>query len=124
MKFLKSWPFLSAAFVQAALAMVVAFGFHLSARQTGSIEAAAAAVLALLVAPHVKEVVVPLAIGALTAMGALLVAFKLPHVSSAEVSAFVAALVALLGMHGHSAVTNKLLQGQRLEKRGQVPQRL
>jgi len=113
MKFLRSWPFLSATFVQAALALVVALGFHLTATQTGSIEAVAAAVLALLVAPHVEETVVPLFIGALTAIGALLVAFRVPHVTSGEVAAVVAALAALLGVQGHSAVTNKVLANAR-----------
>ena len=121
MKFLKSYPFLSAAFVQAALALVVALGFNLTAGQTGTIEAAAAAVLALLVAPHVKETVVPLAIGALTAIGALLVAFGVPHVSSALVAAVVAAVAALLGVQGHSAVTNKALAADRERARVTVP---
>jgi hypothetical protein len=111
--FLKSWPFLSASFVQAAIALLAAFGLSLTPGQTGSVEAAAAAVLALLVAPHVKETVVPLAIGALTAAGAVLVAFKVPHITAGEVAAIVAALTALLGVQGHSAVTNNLLAGQR-----------
>jgi hypothetical protein len=116
MKFLRSFPFLSAATVQAVLAFVMAAGwFHPTAGQTGAIEAAAAAVLALLVAPHVNPFPVPLLLGALTAVGALLVAFKVPHVSAAEVSAFVAAITALLGAQGHSAVENKLLAaGRRL----------
>lgn len=113
MKFLRSWPFLSSAFVQAALALAVALGFHLTAAVTGSIEAAAAAVLAVLVAPHVVQTVVPLFMGALTAIGALLVAFRLPHVTSGEVSAVVAVLAALLGSMGHVAVTNKVLAGER-----------
>jgi hypothetical protein len=112
-KFLRSWPFLSASVVQAALALVVALGFHLTAVQTGSIEAAAAAILALLVAPHVKEAVVPVAIGALTAIGALLVAFKTPHITAGEVSAVVALVAAFLGVQGHSAVTNKALAADR-----------
>ena len=90
-KFLKSWPFLSAATVQAVLALVVALGWHLTPVQTGSIEAAAAAVLALLTAPLVLPNVVPLFLGALTAIGALLVAFRLPAHTSGEVSAIVAA---------------------------------
>jgi hypothetical protein len=112
-KFLASFPFLSAAFVQAALALVVALGFHLTAGQTGTIEAAAAAVLALLMAPTVKPFPVPLFTGALTAIGALLIAFKVPHISSGEVAAIVAALTALLGNLGHVAVTNKVLAGER-----------
>ena len=120
MKFLKSFPFLSAATVQAALALVVALGFHLTAVQTGSIEAAAAAVLALLVAPHVLETEVPLFIGALTAIGALLVAFRLPHVTSGEVAAVVALVASLLGVQGHSAVTNNVLASERERTRVQA----
>lgn len=113
MKFLKSFPFLSAAVVQAALALVVALGFHLTAVQTGSIEAAAAAVLALLAAPHVLPAVVPLFLGALTAIGALLVAFRVPHVTAGEVSAVVALVAAVLGGIGHTAVENKVLAAER-----------
>ena len=109
MNFLRSWPFLSASFVQSALALAVTLGWHLDARQTGSIQAAAAAVLAVLVAPHVKETAIPLFLGALTAIGAVLVAFKVPHVTPAEVSAIVAALSALLGTQGHQMVTNTFL---------------
>jgi len=117
LKFLKSWPFLSASVVQAALGLVVALGWHLTAVQTGSIEAAAAAVLALLVAPHVKETVVPLAIGTLTAIGALLVAFRVPHITSGEVASIVALAAALLGVQGHSAVTNNVLAAERAQRR-------
>src|SRR5215469_4548875 len=108
-KFLASFPILSAATVQAALGLVVALGFHLSAGQTGSIEAAAAAVLALLSAPSVKPFPVPLFTGALAAIGTLLVAYKVPHVDSAEVAAVVALLTAVLGHVGHTAVVNKAL---------------
>jgi hypothetical protein len=123
MKFLKSYPFLSAAFVQAVLALVVALGWHLTAVETGSIEAAAAAVLALLVAPHVLPGVVPVFLGALTAIGALLVAFRVPHVSSGEVSAIVAALAALLGSIGHVAVTSKVLADDRAAERAERRER-
>jgi len=112
-KFLQSFPFLSAATVQAALGLVVALGFQLTAGQTGTIEAAAAAVLALLTAPTVKPFPVPLFTGALTAIGALLVAFKVPHVNSAEVAALVAFLAALLGTTAHTAVVNKTLSADR-----------
>lgn len=118
-KFLKSFPFLSAATVQAALGLVVALGFHLTAVQAGSVEAAAAAVLALLVAPHVKETVVPLFIGALTALGALAVAFRAPHVTAGEVSAVVALAAALLGLQGHGVVTNKVLAADRATARAE-----
>jgi len=124
LKFLRSFPFLSAAFVQSALALVVALGFHLTAVQTGSIEAVAAALLALATAPHVSPPPVPLMLGALTAIGALLVAFRLPNVTSGEVSAIVAALAALLGSIGHGSVTNKVLAAERRERKERAAQRL
>ena len=120
MKFLKSFPFLSSAVVQAVLALVDALGWHLTAIETGSIEAAAAAILALLVAPHVLPGVVPLFLGALTAIGALLVAFRVPGISSGEVSAIVAAVAAILGGLGHIAVKNKLLAAERAAQRQQA----
>jgi hypothetical protein len=113
MKFLTKYPFLSAGFVQAAIALAVALGFNLTAGQTGAIEAAAAAVLALAVAPHVDPFPVPLFIGALTAVGALLVAFGVHGVTSAEVSAVVAAISALLGTQGHATVNNKAFAAER-----------
>jgi hypothetical protein len=112
-RFLKSWPFLFAALIQGALALGVALGFHLTAIQTGSIEAAAAAILAVLTAPHVLPAEVPLFLGALTAIGALLVAFRVPHVTSGEVAAIVAVLSAVLGSLGHVAVVNKVLAAER-----------
>lgn len=112
-KFLRSFPFLSAATVQAALALVVALGFHLTAVQAGSIAAAAAAVLALLTVPHIRPWPVPLFTGALTAIGTLLVAFRAPHVTSGEVSAFVALIASLLGGIGHTAVVNRVLAADR-----------
>lgn len=116
-KFLKSFPFLSASTVQAALALAVALGFHLTAVQAGSIEAAAAAVLALLTAPMVKPFPVPLFTGALTAIGALLVAFRAPHVTSGEVSSIVALAAAFLGSVGHVAVTSKQMAKERAAAR-------
>jgi hypothetical protein len=120
LNFFKSWPFLSAATVQAAIALAVSLGWHLTAVQAGSIEAAAAAVLALLVAPHVKETVVPLFVGALTAIGTLAVAFRAPHVTAGEVSAIVALVAAFLGISGHSAVTNNVLAAGRKARREQA----
>jgi hypothetical protein len=116
-KFLRSWPFLSAAVVQAVLALVVTLGFHLTAVQTGAIEAAAAAVLALLSAPLVLPGVVPLFLGALTAVGTLLVAFRFPHITSAGVAAFVTLIASLLGGIGHMAVQNKVLAAERAAQR-------
>ena len=49
----------------------------------------------------------------MTALGGLLVAFRAPHVTSAEVPAFVLFLSSLLGVAGHTAVTNKTLAAER-----------
>lgn len=117
MKFLRSFPFLSAATVQAALAFVVALGFHLTPVQTGSVEAVAAALLALLTAPQVNHPPVPVVVGLVTALGGLLVAFRLPHVTSSEVSAFVLFLSSLLGVAGHAAVVNKVLAKERAKEK-------
>lgn len=116
-RFLSLYPFLSAGTVQAALALAVALGLHLTAAQTGSIEAAAAAVLALLVATTARPVPVPLLTGALTAIGALLVAFRVPHIDSGEVSAAVAFLAAVLSGVGHLAATPALTLREQAKRR-------
>jgi hypothetical protein len=72
------------------------------------------------VAPHVKETVVPLFVGALTAIGTLAVAFRAPHVTAGEVSAIVALVAAFLGISGHSAVTNNVLAAGRKARREQA----
>lgn len=91
-------PVLSAGVAQAAIALVVALGFHLTAGQAGSVEAAAAALGALIVALTVKPFQVPALTGALTAIGTLLVAFGLHAVTPGLVSSFNAALVAILAL--------------------------
>jgi hypothetical protein len=96
-------PVLSAGVIQAAIALVVALGFSLTAGQSGAIEAAAAAVAALITALSVRPFQVPALTGALTAVGTLLVAFGVPHVQPSLVSSFNAALVAILAivLRGH-----------------------
>lgn len=116
-RFLSLFPFLSAGTVQAAIALAITLGLHLTSAETGSIEAAAAAVLALWVARNVRPVPVPLFTGTLTAVGALLVAFRVPHVNSGEVSALVAFLAALLSGVGHLAATPSLTLRERAQQR-------
>ena len=93
--FVKLEPVFAAGTVQAVLALVVALGFHLSAGVTGSIEAVAAAVLALVTAAVVNKTTPVLYTGLLTAVGTLIMAFGVPHVTSGLVSA-VNALVAIV----------------------------
>lgn len=116
-RFLSLYPFLSAGTAQAALALAVALGLHLTAAQTGAAEAAAAAILALWVARAARPVPVPLLTGALTAIGALLVSFRVPHVDSGEVSAAVAFLAAILSGVGHLAATPALTLREQAKRR-------
>jgi hypothetical protein len=96
-------PVLSAGVVQAAIALVVALGFHLTAGQSGAIEAATAGLAALIMALSVRPFQVPALTGALTAIGTLLVAFGVHGVQPNLVSSFNAALVAVLAivLRGH-----------------------
>jgi len=89
-------PVLSASTVQAVLALVIAVGVHLSAAVTGGIEAVAAALLALIIAASVDKVTPALWTGLVTALGTLLIAFGVHHVSAGEVSAVNAVLVIIL----------------------------
>ena len=75
--------------------MVAALGFLLSAGVTGGIDPAAAVVLGLLVAANTKPSAPVALAGLLTAVGMLLVALGVKHVSGGEVSA-VNAVVAIV----------------------------
>lgn len=89
-------PVLSASTVQAVLALIIAVGVHLSAAVTGGIEAVAAALLALIIAASVDKVTPALWTGLVTALGTLLIAFGVHHVSSGEVSAVNVVLAIIL----------------------------
>jgi hypothetical protein len=75
------------AVLQAVVALIVALGTALSARQAGSIEAVAAALGALIVAVSVHPFQVPALTGLLTAAGTVLIAFGVHRVSIETVSA-------------------------------------
>jgi hypothetical protein len=89
-------PVLSASTVQAVLALIIAVGVHLSPAVTGGIEAVAAALLALIIAASVDKVTPALWTGLVTALGTLLIAFGVHHVSAGEVSAVNAVLAIVL----------------------------
>jgi hypothetical protein len=89
-------PVLSASTVQAVLALIIAVGVHLSPAVTGGIEAVAAALLALIIAASVDKVTPALWTGLVTALGTLLIAFGVHHVSAGEVSAVNALLAIVL----------------------------
>ena len=103
LKKINLYPVLSAGFVQAALALLFAFGVHLSPGVTGAIEAVAAAVLGLWTAVKVQPLAPAVITGLFTAVGTLLIALKLPHVSGQEVSALNALVVIIMTsvLHGN-----------------------
>lgn len=83
---------------QGLVALLITVG-GLSAKQAGVVEAAIAAVLAVVVAAGTKHFTAAGIAGAVQAIGVLLVTFKVAHVSAGTVSAadaFVAAILALL----------------------------
>jgi hypothetical protein len=109
-------PVLSAGTVQAVLALVVALGFTLRPGVTGAIEAAAAALGALIAAAAVDKATPVLYTGLLTAVGTLLIAFGVHGVSSGLVSAVNAVLAIVLASLLREKVTPKaaLAAAQRL----------
>jgi hypothetical protein len=100
-----SEPALIVAVLQAAVAMVVALKFNLTAGQTGAIEAVAAALGALIVALSVRPFAVPTLTGLITAGGTLLAAFGVHHATSGSVSTFNLAVAAVLALGTSLRVT-------------------
>jgi hypothetical protein len=83
---------------QAALALAVTLGLHLTVGQTGALEAVAAGVVAIIVAAATRPVPVPILTGALTAIFTCLVAFGVPHVTAPTVSSLNVGLLAILAI--------------------------
>jgi hypothetical protein len=94
----KGEPAMILAVPQAALALAVTLGLHLTAGQTGALEAAAAGVTAVIVAAATRPVAVPVLTGGLTAIFTCLVAFGVPHVTAPVVSAVNVAVLAVLAI--------------------------
>lgn len=105
MSFITRFPVLTAGVIQSALALAVALGLHLTVVQTGSIEAAAAAVLAVVTAAAVRPFEVSLLGGVLTALGTLLVAFRVPHVTPGLVSTAFGLFSAVIAGFVHTNVS-------------------
>lgn len=91
-------PAMVVGLLQAALALGVALGLTLTAGQAGALEAAAAGVAAIIVAASTRPVAPPILTGGLTAIFTCLVAFGVPHVTEATVSALNVAVVAVLAI--------------------------
>jgi ABC-type branched-subunit amino acid transport system permease subunit len=105
--FLRTEPVVITGLVQSLLALGVGLGLSLTAGQTGAVEAASAALLALGAAIAVRPFPVAALTGAVTAVVTVLVAFGVPHISTGEVSSVNAVIVAVLSLvlRGHVTPT-------------------
>lgn len=90
----KNEPAAVVAVVQTLIALVVQFGFTLTAAETGGILAATAAALGLIAAVATRPFAPSAATGLLTALGTVLVAFGVPHVTGGMVSGLNALVLA------------------------------
>lgn len=106
--FLRTEPALTAAFVQALLALLIGVGLNLTQHETGAIEAAVAAAVGLAVAVAVHKFSVAALTGFLAAIGTLLIAFGVPHVSSGLVSLVNGLVVAAFALVLRMNVTPKV----------------
>lgn len=105
----KNFPALASAVAQTVLTVLIGLGlFHLSSGIAGAIEAFVAAGAGLWVATRVHEGFVPAATGLVNAGVVLLVAFKTPHITVADVSKIDAVLMATLALVTHSLSTPKV----------------
>jgi len=94
----KNEPAAVVAVVQTLIALLVQFGFTLTPAETGGILAATAAALGLIAAIATRPFVPAAATGLLTALGTVLVAFGVPHVSSGMVSGLNALILAVFAL--------------------------
>jgi hypothetical protein len=95
---IRNEPAMCAGVCQAALALAITLGLHLTVAQTGALEAVAAGVGAVIVAAATRPVPVPVLTGGLTAILTCLVAFGVHGVTPAVVSEVNAAAVAVLAI--------------------------
>lgn len=94
----KNEPAAVVAVVQTLLALIVQFGFTLTPAETGGILAATAAALGLIAAIATRPFAPAAVTGLLTALGTVLVAFGVPHVTSGMVSGLNALILALFAL--------------------------
>ncbi len=95
--------------VQAALALIVSLGLSLTAGQTGAVEGGVTAILGLAVAIYTR----PFRTGAVTAfaaaIGTVLIAFRVPHVTPGLVSAANVVITSILMLGVTSPQTTSLM---------------
>jgi hypothetical protein len=89
--------------VNAIVAMIVAYGVHLTNTQTAAITVIVTAVLTILTAATTRPVGLQLITGAVTTIAAALAAFGTHHLSAVQVSTGVAVLSIILGIGFHLA---------------------
>lgn len=100
---IKTEPAMITAVVQAILAVIVSFGFSLTAAETGSIMAVTTALLAAVTALSARPVAVSALTGLVSAVVTLLVAFGVHGIQPDMVASVNAAIVAIsaLVLRGH-----------------------
>lgn len=101
-------PALVAAIVQAVLAFCVTAGLNLTPGETGAIEAAASALAGLATAWYVRPFRTAAAVAFVSALGTVLVAFQVPHVTAGAVSAFSVLVTGILNLAVTSPQTASL----------------
>lgn len=102
---LAAHPSLAGAAVPPVIGLLVTFGVHVSAGTTGLVEAAAAAAAAAVVSFRVKPWQPAAFIGAVTAIGTVLTAFRVPHVTPGLVAVVATGLAGVLGAILHGMVS-------------------
>lgn len=107
-------PALVMSVTQGALALGVSLGLTLTAKQTGAIEGAATAVLGLAVAAYTRPFRTGAAAAAVAALGTVLLAFQVPHISPGTVSVASTLVtgILMLGVTSPHTMSLMLLRGQ------------
>jgi hypothetical protein len=101
-------PALVMSLVQAALAATVSLGYALTAAQTGAVEGAVTAVLGFTVAAYTRPFRTGAATALVSAVGTVLLAWKVPHISSGLVSTVNVLVTGVLMLAVTSPLTDSL----------------
>ena len=117
-------PALVMSVIQGALALGISLGLHLTAKQTGAIEAAATAVLGLAVACYTRPFRTGAATAAVAALGTVLLAFRVPGISPGLVSVASTLITGLLMLGVTSPQTMSLMLLRRPLPEHAAPRRM
>ena len=102
---IKTEPAMITAVIQAILAVIVSFGFSLTAGETGAIVAVTSALLALVTALSARPFAVSALTGLVNAIVTLLVAFGVHNIQPDMVASVNAAIVAISALVLRSHIT-------------------